>query len=219
MILIRVTTTSKVNRYKTFKTYLSFYLGNNGKNDKKKNIEKEDRKKLQSRRKELFRKRVTRPRTRLTNLSSATKSPPASTTTNSASLRTTSRFVPPGKASSNTRFASTGSRSRGILSRGKPQATRGLFVNQRPSSSEDTNPIASVSSKLASSTTSVSELQQLQLQLKKEEAKLRASQESPSASKDEGGGRKGFFKQKESSTESVKGGSPSIRCRFFKNSC
>jgi len=185
---------------------------------KKKKIEKEDRKKAQSRRKELFRKRVTRPRTRLTKLSSATRSPTASTTTNSDSVRTSSRFIPPGKATSNTRFAPTGSRSRDILSRGKPQATRGLFVNQRPSTPESINPTASVSSKIASSTTNVAELQKLQRQLKQEELKLRTAQESPNQN-DEGGGREDFFKKKESSTEAVKGDAPNIRCRFFRNSC
>ena len=70
-----------------------------------KNVEKKkiDVKKLQSRRKELFRKRVrvTRP----TKVFSSTNSPPAVTTT----------------------------RSRGFPVRSKPQAVKGVFVNRRPS--------------------------------------------------------------------------------------
>lgn len=189
-------------------------------------------KKLQSRRKELFRKRIKpriRPQPRPTKLisSSSTRSPhPTSTTTNTESLRTTSRFNPPAKISSNplSRLPQTGSRARGVLVRPKPQAARGLFVARRPSTlpkkSTNTNPTSNVSSKLSSSTTSISELQKLQRELQQQQEQLRKIQGSPNQ-KDEGGGRKDFLKQKPQalSEPQVKSEPSNIRCRFFKNSC
>ena len=198
-----------------------------GKTDKEEKEKKLDVKKAQNRRKKLFSKRVrvTRPSRTRTQFAS-TRSPPASsTTTNIESLRTTSRFSPPGhSADPLARLPATGTRSRGILGRAKPQESRGLFTNRRPSSPLARQPVASsptssVSSKLASSTTSITELQKLQRQLKQEEEKIRQIQASTSQ-KDEGGGRKDFLKQRGSAQESSSDSSTaSIRCRFFRNSC
>jgi len=96
-----------------------------------------------------------------------------------------------------------------------------LFVARRPSTlpkkSTNTNPTSNVSSKLASSTTSISELQKLQRELQQQQEQLRQIQGSPNQ-KDEGGGRKDFLKQKDLPTQ-VKSEPSNIRCRFFKNSC
>ena len=197
-----------------------------GKTDKEEKEKKLDVKKAQNRRKKLFSKRVrvTRPSRTRTQFAS-TRSPPASsTTTNVESLRTTSRFSPPGNSADPlARLPATGTRSRGILGRAKPQESRGLFTNRRPSTLARqpvaSSPTSSVSSKLASSTTSITELQKLQRQLKQEEEKIRQIQASTSQ-KDEGGGRKDFLKQRGSAQESSSDSSTAnIRCRFFRNSC
>merc|ERR1712141_835912 len=104
--------------------------------------------------------------------------------------------------------------------RAKPQESRGLFTNRRPSTLARqpvaSSPTSSVSSKLASSTTSITELQR---HLKQEEEKIRQIQASTSQ-KDEGGGRKDFLKQRGSAQESSSDSSTAnIRCRFFRNSC
>ena len=200
-----------------------FLLGKGERGQKEKKI---DVKKLTSRRKELFRKRV-KPRinrNRNNNAVVSIRPSLASTTTSPESSRTTSRFIPPGNsgASPLARLPGTGSRARGVLSRGNPQASRGLFSNRRPAvlSNKPTATVSSVSSKIASSTTSISELQKLQQELQKQQEQLRQIQGSPNQKDDGGGGRKDFLNtKKELSKEVTSGAPPNLRCRFFKNSC
>ena len=203
-------------------TNLHFFLS--GKVSKSEKDKKIDVKKLTSRRKQLFRKRV-KPRLNRTKnvVVSIRPSVVSATTTSPSSSRTTSRFVPPGSSGTSplARLPGTGSRARGVLSRGNPQAARGLFNNRRPSvlSNKPAATVSSVSSKIASSTTSISELQKLQQELQKQQAQLKRIQGSDE--KDEGGGgRKDFLNTKKEQSREVTSDAPqNLRCRFFKNSC
>ena len=198
----------------------SFISGKDTKEEKEKKI---DVKKLTSRRKQLFRKRVKPRLNRPKNVAVSIRPLVTSTTTSPQSSRTTSRFVPPGSSGGSplVRLPGTGTRGRGLLSRGNPQAARGLFNNRRPSvlSSKPAATVSSVSSKIASSTTSISELQKLQQELQKQQAQLKRIQGSDE--KDEGGGgRKDFLNTKKEQSREVTSDAPqNLRCRFFKNSC
>merc|ERR1712223_2144961 len=198
-----------------------------GKVNKSEKDKKIDVKKLTSRRKQLFRKRV-KPRLNRTKNKVVSIKPSviSATTTSPSSSRTTSRFVPPGSSGTSplARLQGTGSRARGILSRGNPQAARGLFNNRRPSalSSKPAATVSSVSSKIASSTTSISELQKLQQELQKQQEQLRQIQGSPNQKDDGGGGggRKDFLNTKKEQSKEVTSGTPqNLRCRFFKRDC
>ena len=207
-----------------YKTFLIFYSIISGKGSKAEKEKKIDVKKLTSRRKQLFRKRVKPRLNRPKNVAVSIRPSVISTTTSPASSRTTSRFVPPGSSGTSplARLPGTGSRARGILSRGNPQAARGLFNNRRPSvlSSKPAATVSSVSSKIASSTTSISELQKLQQELQKQQAQLQRIQGSPDQKDEGGGGRKDFLNTKKEQSREVTSGTPqNLRCRFFKNSC
>ena len=198
---------------------MKYKKGSKAEKDKKIDV-----KKLTSRRKQLFRKRVKPRLNRPKNVAVSIRPSVISTTTSPASSRTTSRFVPPGSSGTSplARLPGTGSRARGILSRGNPQAARGLFNNRRPSvlSSKPAATVSSVSSKIASSTTSISELQKLQQELQKQQAQLKRIQGSPDQKDEGGGGRKDFLNTKKEQSREVTSGTPqNLRCRFFKNSC
>ena len=151
-------------------------LGKETSSDKKEQDKKIDVKKLQSRRKELFRKRVRVKRPKKVFVS--TNSPATSTT-----LRTTSRFV--SKTDPNVRVPATGSRARGILARTKPQAVRGVFVSRRPSVAKSNKPT------IQSGRLDTSSIQQLQRQLQEQQQQLQRLQVGSPSQKDEGGGQRG----------------------------
>ena len=181
-------------------------IGKETSSDKKEQDKKIDVKKLQSRRKELFRKRVRVKRPKKVFIS--TNSPATSTT-----LRTTSRFVSPIKTDPIVRVPATGSRARGILARTKPQAVRGVFVSRRPSVAKSNKPT------IQSGRLDTSSIQQLQRQLQEQQQQLQRLQVGSPSQKDEGGGQRGRIPELPKDNASESTSRPNLRCRFFKDSC